>query len=159
MKCLVFSDSHRRGASEMERVLDAHKDAEVVFFLGDGLSDLSDVRDGGRTFFTVAGNCDFFTDGTPEVGEVTLLGHKIVYTHGHRYGAKYGEEGLLSLALSRGAQVLLYGHTHRQSERYESVGEGCTALFNPGSIADGDFGILTLTERDVLFSCGHLRKE
>ena len=155
MKCLVFSDSHRKGAPLMARVLAMHPDAEVVFFLGDGLSDLADLRDPGRTFFSVVGNCDFFTDGSPEVGEVTLLGKKIVYTHGHRYGAKYGEEGLLSLAYSRGADIVLYGHTHRQSERYENAGERRIALLNPGSIAEGDFGILTLTERDFLFSCGH----
>lgn len=158
MKCLVFSDSHRRGTEGMERVLTLHPDAEVVFFLGDGLSDLSMVRDPSRAVFSVVGNCDFFTDGSPEVGEVTLLGRKIVYTHGHRYGAKSGEEGLLSLALSRDAEILLYGHTHRQSERYETCGERRVALFNPGSIAEGNFGILTLTERDILFSHGHLER-
>ena len=155
MKCLVFSDSHRRGTTAMTHILAAHPDAAVVFFLGDGLSDLSLIREPSRAFFSVVGNCDFFTDGSPEVEEVTLLGRKIVLTHGHRYGAKSGEEGLLSLAHSRGADILLYGHTHRQSERTVYDGERRVILFNPGSIAEGDFGILTLTERDTLFSHGH----
>lgn len=158
MKCLIFSDSHRRGTEAMARVLSMHPDAEVVFFLGDGLSDLAGLSDPGRMFFTVVGNCDFFTDGSPEVGETVLCGKKIVFTHGHRYGAKSGEEGLLSLAVSRDADILLYGHTHRQSERYECVGERRIALFNPGSIAEGDFGLLTLTDTGFLLSHGHTEK-
>lgn len=156
MKCLIFSDSHRRGLSRMERVLSMHPDAEVVFFLGDGLSDLSLLRDPRRTFFFVRGNCDFCSDGTEETAETVLFGHRIVYTHGHRYGAKSGEDALLALAIERGADLLLYGHTHRQSERCYRVGEEHCTLFNPGSIAEGDFGLLTLTEKDVLFSHGHI---
>jgi predicted phosphodiesterase len=43
MKCLVFSDSH--GSSYgMLKALALHPDAEVVFFLGDGLSDADSVE-------------------------------------------------------------------------------------------------------------------
>lgn len=156
MKCLIFSDSHRQGLSLMERALSLHPDAEAVFFLGDGLSDLTELRDPRRTLFFVRGNCDFFVDTVGETEEVTLLGHKILYTHGHRYGAKGGEDALLALAIERGADLLLYGHTHKQSERSYSFGETRCILFNPGSAAEGDFGLLTLTEKDILFSHGHL---
>ncbi len=37
MKCLVFSDSHGN-VSYMKKALRLHPDAEVVFFLGDGLA-------------------------------------------------------------------------------------------------------------------------
>ena len=42
MKCLCFSDSHGTSAY-MRRALKMHPDAEVVFFLGDGLSDLEEL--------------------------------------------------------------------------------------------------------------------
>ena len=38
MKCLCFSDSHGNSLG-IRRALNMHPDAEVVFFLGDGLSD------------------------------------------------------------------------------------------------------------------------
>ena len=38
MKCLILSDSHGN-TSYLSRALSLHPDAEVVFFLGDGLSD------------------------------------------------------------------------------------------------------------------------
>ena len=39
MKCLVFSDSHR-DARNMRAALLHNPDAEVIFYLGDGLSDV-----------------------------------------------------------------------------------------------------------------------
>ena len=39
MKCLIFSDSHG-SIRNVESVLSMHSDAEVVFFLGDGLSEI-----------------------------------------------------------------------------------------------------------------------
>ena len=38
-KILVFSDSHGT-THNMRRAIDMHPDAEVIFFLGDGLSDI-----------------------------------------------------------------------------------------------------------------------
>ena len=42
MKCLVFSDSHGDTAY-IKRAILKNKDAEVLFFLGDGLYDIDEV--------------------------------------------------------------------------------------------------------------------
>ena len=47
MKCLVFSDSHG-DSRNMREALARNPDAEVVFFLGDGLYDADTVSTGDR---------------------------------------------------------------------------------------------------------------
>ena len=159
MKCIIFSDSHGN-PSYMKRALDMHKDAEVVFFLGDGLSDFDEImmREKERAGYAVLGNCDFYKiyKGSPvnKTEEITLLDKKIVYTHGDLYGAKYGMGGLISLGERRSADIVLFGHTHTPHEEYVS-GEKPLYLFNPGSIGSypRSFGIMTLTEnKPPLFS-------
>ena len=163
MKCLVFSDSHG-SPLYMKRALEKNKDAEVVFFLGDGLSDadmLARCDDRPRMWIAVRGNCDFshiFLDReVNKTEEIAIEGKRIVLTHGDLYGAKYGTRGLCDLALSRGADIVLFGHTHTAYEEYVSE-EGGFYLFNPGSIGSPNytFGILTLSEGAVLFSHGSL---
>ena len=69
------------------------------------------------------------------------------------YQVKYGLENIKSLARERKADIVLFGHTHTEYEEYVSD-EHPFYLFNPGSASDG-YGVLTLTENTVLFSCGH----
>ena len=164
MKCLVFSDSHgsTRG---MLRALDIHKDAEAVFFLGDGLTDIIQLvdREPRRAWFYVRGNCDF----TSAVGNttvrklesVTLEGYRIVFTHGDLYGVKYGYDGLLRLAEHSSADVVLFGHTHTPCEKYQPTDEGGVYFFNPGSIgydhpSAASYGVINITEKGIAFSHG-----
>ena len=166
MKCLVFSDSH--GSTYcMLKALSMHKDAEVVFFLGDGLADAdaaeyADRMSGrARAWFAVKGNCDFrsvFLEREIEkVDSVTLMNKKIVLTHGDLYGAKYGTGGLTSLAHKEKADIVLFGHTHTPYEEYVNE-EKPHYLFNPGSAGSNSysFGIMTLAESGVLFSHGNV---
>lgn len=162
MKCLVFSDSHGSRRT-MERALRMNKDAEVVFFLGDGLSDLEALarEDSSRAYICVRGNCDFAStfrhSEVLKVEKICLEGYVIVLTHGDLYGAKYGTGGLISLGKAEGADVVLFGHTHCPYEEYISDTPKPMYLFNPGSasIASGSFGIMTLGE-GLLFSHGSL---
>ena len=159
MKCLIFSDSHGNGYS-IRKILAKHPDAEVVFFLGDGLSDIEELAyyDRERTWICVRGNCDMrpLFRGAPieKVEEITLLNKKIVATHGDLYNAKWGTDGLLYLAESRGADIVLFGHTHCAYEEYVNE-KRPVYLFNPGAMCSPDFsyGILTLGN-GVLFSHG-----
>ena len=125
MKCLVFSDTH--GDFTYARAAMAlHRDCEVVFFLGDGLRDIEQLASIYPTvaFIAVRGNCDFNDDfcgaECKKVESITLLGKRIVLTHGDLYSAKSGDERLLYLARERGADILLYGHTHTPRQEYLS---------------------------------------
>ncbi len=164
MKCLVFSDSH--GSSLlMEKALDMHRDAEVVFFLGDGLYEAESlaVKYPLVSFICVKGNCDAYTDfsgsAVKKTEAVNLMGYNIVLTHGDLYGAKSGKEGLVSLANAREADVLLFGHTHIPELSYLTELKKPLYLFNPGSISlrEGSFGIMTLG-KTPLFSHGKLNR-
>lgn len=162
MKCLVFSDSHGNEYN-ISKALSMHRDADVVFFLGDGLSDAESVAapDSKRMWIAVKGNCDFRSyflgREVSKTEEIILEGKKIVLTHGDLYGVKYGNEKIKSLAHSRKADIVLFGHTHVPHEEYSDEC-GPIYLFNPGSIAShsGSFGILSLTESSVLFSHGRV---
>ena len=134
MKCLVFSDSHG-DSRNMREALARNPDAEVVFFLGDGLYDADTVSTGDRTraWLAVAGNCDldrtFRGTHAVKTDAINLEGHRIVFTHGDLYGAKYGMGGLLRLADEQSASVVLFGHTHEPMAR---TVDGLH-IFNPGS--------------------------
>ena len=164
MKCLILSDSH--GSPDRVRaVLSMHRDAEVLFFLGDGLSDLDEIQlPPTMAFFAVRGNCDFRTllpDGTraEKLGQITLCGRRILYTHGDLYGVKYHDLGLCRLLEEKEGDIVLFGHTHLPVERYIHTERGGAYLFNPGALSGslGSFGILTLTDAGVLFSHGTVR--
>ena len=162
MKCLILSDSHGN-TSLLSRALSLHPDAEVVFFLGDGLSDADalSVYYTDKAWVAVRGNCDFsgIFKSAPalKTEEIELLGHRIVLTHGDLYDAKYGLDRLKYLALETEADAVLFGHTHVPHEEYVSA-EHPFYLFNPGSVSSPSYtyGIMTLTETAILFSHGRL---
>ncbi|WP_367925077.1 metallophosphoesterase [uncultured Ruthenibacterium sp.] len=144
MKLLVFSDSHGE-AGRLSAALDAHPDAKDVVFLGDGARDVEMIEGAypDRRFYCVRGNCDFATF-LPTEGLAPFGGLNVYYTHGHLHGVKTGLELLAEQAQSKGAQVALYGHTHRAKlERW-----GALTLFNPGSISrqcgTGSYGVLKI---------------
>ena len=163
MKCLIFSDCHNY-PYHMEKALLKNPDTELIFFLGDGLSDLEELyyRFPKIKFLPVKGNCDFrfivCGEAVSKTGEINICGKRIVYTHGDLYGAKYGKTGLCDLARSRFADIVLFGHTHVPEVEYVNEDERPYYLFNPGSagIRTGSFGIMTLSEGcEPLFSHGN----
>ncbi len=160
MKCLCFSDSHGSDIN-IRRALSHHPDAEVVFFLGDGINDILELSrtDKRRAWLPVCGNCDSYVcSGLYEkTGYITLCGQKIAYTHGDLYGVKGGMGGLLSLAKSENCSLVLFGHTHLPFEKYYPDVACGVHLFNPGSCSGsyydgGCYGVITLTQGGILLS-------
>ena len=162
MKCIVISDSHGDSYS-IRRILNMHPDAEVVFFLGDGISDLEPfVNNQNMAILAVRGNCDRnFVLGNSvlkKTDSINLEGHRIVFTHGDLYGVKYGMDGVMRLAEETGADVILFGHTHTPTEKYVPTEDGGVYLFNPGSISGykPSFGIMNICDSGILLSHGSL---
>ena len=162
MKCLVFSDSHGNSYG-MRRALNMHPDAEIIFFLGDGLSDLEGfIYDKSRAWLAVRGNCDMSSllgdIMVKKTDSITLMGQRIFFTHGDLYGVKYGIDGVMKLAVDHRADIVLFGHTHLPLEKYISTDDGGYYLFNPGSIGGrdgkGSYGVINITEQGVLLSHG-----
>ena len=77
----------------------------------------------GEAPHRVCGNCDR-EPVNPEVQQLTLDGVKFFLTHGHRYSVKYTLDALLNAAYFAGADMVLFGHTHRA---VSETMQGCTS--------------------------------
>ena len=119
MRVLVLSDSHG-AARRLRAVLETEADCPVVFFLGDGLSDLEKAKEAfpARKFVAVQGNCDRMGEYTSydDFAYQYIEGHTIIATHGHRAAVRYGLGDLLQKAQGVRADVALFGHTHRPQQ-------------------------------------------
>ena len=147
MKLLVISDTHGQHSSAEKAYLDEKPDA--VIFLGDGLDDVARLE---RVFpsanvLRVKGNCDFFADAPLYFCE-TFGGVRVYACHGHRHDVKSGLSALVSSARSFGAQIALFGHTHKALCRTEDG----IAVINPGSLGYyGTYAVLDI--EDGVFQC------
>ena len=122
---------------------------DMILFLGDGVRDLYALRD---TFADipvrlVAGNCDVGSfEAERDFFEVA--GKKIMMLHGHQYGVKYGTEKIVNMACCAGADILLFGHTHRPLH----VDVNGLLVINPGSLGyDGLYGKLMISGGSVTY--------
>lgn len=83
--------------------------------------------------YRVRGNCDIGSDD-PAEGLAPFGGVLFFYTHGHLFGVKSGYERIAEYAADRGADVVLFGHTHYKTLRHGTPFS--PTLFNPGSLRD-----------------------
>ena len=149
MKLLVLSDSHGRDQHLFSAVYD-NLDADAILFLGDGERDLP-VLDAipniwRKRVVEVCGNCDYASSLPITVYE-DFGGYKFYITHGFQQKVKYGFDYIAADARKQGRQVVLFGHTHRQHlEEREGL-----FLFNPGSIGNGEYGIIIIEEKGIHF--------
>ena len=171
MNLLVFSDSHGRGSNMLEALSRQIKKPDAVIFLGDGLRDMMGAETGDVPVHSVAGNCDeatpfFFLN--PYTEQNLIIGDKrIFFTHGHKYGVKSTLSPLLSEGVKRGADIILFGHTHipyeyvlRPDNDYGIKTDRDVYVMNPGSIGDypHSFGSITIDKSGrVLLSHGTLK--
>ena len=173
---LIVSDTHGR-TSRLNELIEYRqkliKDGQplTLIYLGDGLNDLfSCAQYDNIICHAVRGNCDFsITDRTSPYGEempiyclINIDRYKVFITHGHMFSVKNGYEGICREASSRGADMVLFGHTHLPMLEYIKKGsirgvERDLVLFNPGSLGDmfdGSFGNLSITDNGFLLSHG-----
>lgn len=130
MKILIVSDTHGHERN-LEIVLEKVGSIDRLIHLGDveGQEDYIEVI-AGCPVHMVAGNNDFFSD-LPREEEFMLGKHHVFITHGHYYGVSMETDRLKEEAASRGADIVMYGHTHRP----ELDTEGEITVLNPGSLS------------------------
>ena len=164
VKILIFSDSHGK-AHRVRKVLEMHRDADMVFFLGDGMGEAElYTKEFGLRLVPVLGNCDSYTGLYSYVREeetVSLEGHRIFLAHGHRFDVKYGSSHIAAEAKKRGCDIVIYGHTHVPYSVYRPEPQGPIHIFNPGSLGEPrhgnpSYGLLILQGNSVLFSHGEV---
>lgn len=111
MRFLVISDSHGNYPSALQAE-ELAGDIDAIIHLGDGANDamlIAQTLD--IEVKMVAGNCDLGASAPREL-LWECEGHRLLLTHGDRYGVKYSLERLKQRGLEVEADVVLYGHTH-----------------------------------------------
>lgn len=174
MKLVVFSDVHGRG-DRVTQLIKLHRTADAFLFLGDGIRDLPDESCFSPSCLVgVRGNCDFSWGRSSDFSFSNELllnfgSYTVMMTHGHLLDVKSGIDRAVQYATKRGANVLLYGHTHVAEERYLPEGtefEGTILskpmwILNPGSLGaprNGvpSYGLIQIRNGQILLSHGTL---
>lgn len=130
MKILIVSDTHGRN-SGIEEAIEREKPFARIIHLGDaeGYEDYIEEL-AGCPLEVVAGNNDRFSYLPKE--KTLLIGDlNIFITHGHYYCVNAGCDGIRREGVRRGADIVMFGHTHMPLIREE----GKITLINPGSLS------------------------
>lgn len=155
MRIVVLSDSHMVKSRLLEAVERHIDNADLFIFLGDGEEDFDAVIDEHPNikYERVCGNCDLDSD-YPDKMEIEFAGKRIFFSHGHPYNVKYGYYKIIDEAKRRGADILLFGHTHEQYTNYDDG----LYIMNPGSVGIGsDYGVIDITPNgDIMMIEEHL---
>lgn len=129
MKILIVSDTHRRNENYI-KVMDRLAPVDLVVHCGDaeGAEDTI-MQKAGCPVEIVVGNNDYFSE-LPREKEFMIGPYKVWLTHGHHYQVAAGAHFIMREASRRGADIVMYGHTHKPSVDIE---KGIIAV-NPGSL-------------------------
>jgi len=131
MRALIISDTHRDNSTFLKLIGNVGK-IDMLIHCGDvsGSEYLykeavdCDVK-------IVSGNNDFYTELKQEE-EFDMEDYHVLLTHGHMKGVSYGPERIMEYAATKGADIVMYGHTHVPSVLYDEE-LGLWAV-NPGSL-------------------------
>jgi len=130
---VVCSDTHSRTGHELtDHMVEAVRSADLVVHAGDFTSAaaLDAVQAEADRLFAVHGNADgaAVRDRLPPARTFDIGDRTVALTHRRDGGAT----GLAMFGRSRGADLVVSGHTHRPSVSQA----GDVTLLNPGSYAD-----------------------
>ena len=129
MKILIVSDTHGR-LGNVEMVLEKVKPIDMMIHCGDIERDEEYLRMiAGCPVYMVSGNNDWGLDLDREL-MIQIGKYRVMVTHGHHYSVYYDLNALAQVAKDKGADVVMFGHTHVPAiERIDGI-----TLVNPGSL-------------------------
>ena len=154
MKLLVISDTHGYLSNARDVLNRIGKYMSGVIHLGDHSYDAEDLKTEypDLPFYIVRGNNDFGSKA-PNTATLSLNGKKLVLTHEHLQQVYWSYDSLYYWAEEQGADVVLFGHTHRPV----NDNKGRILVFNPGSISmprgvpQPTFGILEIAKNGMIY--------
>lgn len=151
MKIVVMSDTHGN-MNRLKDVINKNKDVDMFLHLGDGAEEFFEIKKlyPSLSMNIVRGNCDFGYDNIPKYKTFDVCSHKIFASHGYKHNVKDGIENYVEFAKGNGADVILYGHTHKRFTKNQDN----LYIMNPGSLScprEGgpSYGILNIDD-DVI---------
>lgn len=111
-RILIVSDTHRYNDNYLN-VVKKRGPFDMVVHCGDVEgSEYTICQAAGCPVEMVMGNNDFFSD-LPREKEFYLGRYKVWLTHGHNYYVYMDNATIKKEARGRGADIVMYGHTHR----------------------------------------------
>lgn len=129
MKILIVSDTHRQN-SRLYQLIDRVKPVDAILHCGDIEGEEIGVSTAAKApVIVVSGNNDF-TYGYDMEKCLNIGKYRVYMTHGHQYGVHYGIDKLKRTMGARGANIIIYGHTHVPEIKYELR----QVFLNPGSL-------------------------
>jgi len=148
MRILVMSDSHGNTGAMLKAVV--RESPDMILHLGDHDKDCAVIEEDHPEIplRSVRGNCDRSSTGLDR-DQFTLCGKLFFMTHGNLYRVKTGFSSVIEAAARRGADVLLFGHTHIPHYSVQDK----TTIVNPGSIGTGGKTYAVLDLRDGTVKC------
>lgn len=130
MRILIVSDTHGWDRN-LETLLEQCGKIDLLIHAGDVQHSEDYIRAlAGCPVYMVAGNNDYFS-GLPMEQEFMLGSHKVFLAHGHHYYVHSGCEYIRKAGRSRGADIIIFGHTHRPFLEQEKN----LIILNPGSLS------------------------
>lgn len=147
MKILVVSDTHG-DFNSFNKAIKVNKDIDIIFHLGDGEKDVEKILEiyPNKNIIYVRGNCDN-NPQTPTTYEYTIGNKKIFAAHGHLFNVKSNLLNITNHAISKNANILLFGHTHIPLNTvYNNI-----YIVNPGSLKKplSTYAIITIDDIDI----------
>ncbi|MBR2036654.1 MAG: metallophosphoesterase [Lachnospiraceae bacterium] len=129
MRVLVCSDTHRRHDNYL-KVVEKEGPFDFLIHCGDTEGGEYLIHEAaGCPCEIVMGNNDFFSD-LPRERIFHLGGRTVWVTHGHNYYVSLDTAMLKEEARAKGANVVMFGHTHRPL-----MEDGSVMCVNPGSLS------------------------
>ena len=130
MRILIVSDTHG-SLRNFDIVIEREKEIDMLLHLGDVEGD-NDYMEAVMNcpVHIVGGNNDYFS-GLPGEIELRIGNYKVFMTHGHGYYVSMDTRRLKQAARARGADIAMYGHTHRPDIDLEDG----VKVINPGSLS------------------------
>lgn len=140
MNYLIISDTHKFINNAIDLIEKLKPD--YCIHLGDMAEDCEDLENifPRQKFIFVKGNNDIWLKDSrfPDERLFELDGKKFFICHGHKFHVKSGLDYLKSAARQKGADIVLFGHTHK---RYIQNSDDMLIL-NPGSYSS--YGLITI---------------
>lgn len=144
MRMIVLSDSHKDKDGLKKIIAEHRNDAKLFVYLGDGLEAFEDIImfDTKIKSVKVKGNCD--SDSNAGAYELfDFAGKKIFASHGDLYCVEENLSRIKKVALEKGADICLYGHTHIQ----HCEEDGNLLVINPGALVNaGKYCIIDVVD-------------
>ena len=130
MRILIVSDTHGRHGN-LDEVLERESNIDMLLHLGDIENEEYYIETIAEwPYHIVAGNNDMFSY-LPKEKEIQIGKYKVWMVHGHNYYVSMGTQRLREAAAARGADIVMFGHTHRPYLDTDAK----PMIVNPGSLS------------------------